>query len=149
MKAVAALPSLLALLIFPCASFGGERFIGNWGDMDEVNVYVFRENGSFEFHHRKAGPAGGDASAAVEREEKVLYDRITGVWTSGKGICSSGFQKGDMMLYVEEMQCCVMTQVVADKLVLSTVFSKGQDGLSFCTNRVLSRVEVWPATRTR
>jgi hypothetical protein len=147
MKAVAALPPLLGLLLFPGASFGGEKFIGNWGDRDAVNVYVFRDDGSFEFHHRKGDPAGDKDPAATDTAGKALYERTTGVWTSGKGICGSMLQKGDLMLYVEEMQCCMMTQVVADKLVLSSVFSRGPDGLPFCTNRVLSRVEGWPAAR--
>ena len=149
MKSVAFIPPVLALLVFSGACFGGEKFIGNWGDRDEVNIYVFRTNGSFEFHHRKVDPAGDNSSAVVVKEEKVLYERITGVWTSGRGICSSGLQKGDLMLYVEEMQCCMMEQVVADKLVLSAVFYKGQDGLSLCVNRVLSRVEGWPDIRKR
>lgn len=149
MKPVALIPAVLALLVFSGACFGEEKFLGTWGDRNEANVYVFRANGDFEFHRRKAGPVGEDASAAGGKGEPASYERIAGVWTSGKGICSTALQKGNVMLYVEEMQCCTMMQVVAEKLVLSTVFSLGQDDLSLCRNRVLSRLEGWPDARGR
>ena len=144
MKPGAVLPIVIALLVSSTPCFGEGKFLGNWGDRNETNLYVFRANGAFEFQRRKPDPAGDNTSTVEGKGEPASYERVTGVWTSGKGICSSGLQKGDLILYVDEMQCCMMVQLVADKLVLSAVFTKGKDDLSLCRNRVLSRVEALP-----
>jgi hypothetical protein len=142
----ATLPVLLACLLFAGVCYGEEKIIGEWGDRDEANVYVFRQNGEFEYYRRTSAAVGGDTSREGKGEPAV-YERSSGVWTSGKGICSTGLQKGDLMIYVEETQCCMMTQTVAGKLVLNAVFSKGTGDLPICRNRVLNRMEGLPGTR--
>ena len=149
MKTGAVLPIVVALLVSSTPGFGDGQFLGNWGDRNEANLYAFKANGAFEFQRRKPNPAGDNTSAVEGKGEPASYERVTGVWTSGKGICSSGLQKGDLILYVDEMQCCMMVQLVADKLVLSTVFTRGKDDLSICGNRVLSRMEALPGAGTR
>lgn len=144
MKHHAVLPSLLACLLSAGVCFGGEKITGDWGDKDEANVYVFRENGEFEYQRKQTDAVGGNASTGGE---PAVYERSPGVWTSGKGICSTGLQKGDLMIYVEETQCCMMTQSVAGKLVLNAVFSKGPEVLPICRNRVLNRMEASPDAR--
>ena len=148
-KPGAVLSTVIALLASSTPCFGDGKFLGNWGDRNGANLYAFQANGAFEFQRRKPDPAGDNATTVEGKGEPASYERVAGVWTSGKAICSSGLQKGDLILYVDEMQCCMMVQLVADKLVLSAVFTRGKDDLSLCRNRVLSRMEALPGGGTR
>ena len=139
----AALPFLLACMLSAGVCLGEEKIVGSWGDQSGANVYLFGKDGEFEYRLKVTSAAGGRTPAGAEKEP-TAYERSSGVWTSGKGICSTGLQKGDLMIYVDEMQCCMMTQAVAGKLVLNAVFSRGHEDMSICRNRVLGRLEESP-----
>jgi hypothetical protein len=122
--------------------FAGEEVIGFWADRNNVNLYIFDGKGDFEYY-AKVRDAGDNVLSGREGNPPS-YKVWRGVFSLGKDKCRSNHQKGDLMIYVEDMQCCMMTQVIAGKLVLTEVFSKGREGVSICKDRVLTRIKILP-----
>ncbi|MGE5753731.1 MAG: hypothetical protein ACM319_08850, partial [Deltaproteobacteria bacterium] len=91
----------------------------------------------------------GDNALSGGKEIRPSYEVWKGVYSDGKDKCRSNQQKGNLMIYVDEMQCCMMTQEIAGKLVLTEVFSKGDEGMSICKDRVLTRIKVLPGIQEK
>lgn len=125
--------------------FAGDEVIGYWADRNNRNIYSFDRKGDFEYYG-KAENAGDNVIAGSEGN-LPSYKVRKGVFSHGKDKCRSNQQKGNLMIYVDEMQCCMMTQEIAGKLVLTEVFSKGPEGTSICKDRVVTRIHILPRAK--
>ena len=125
--------------------FAGDNVIGSWSDKNNVNIYNFHSKGDFEYYKRIANHS--DNISLTDGNKLSSYKLLKGVFSMGKDICRLNIQKGDMMIYAEEMQCCIMTQIIAEKLVLTEVFSKGNDDMNMCTDRVLNKINTLPKSK--
>jgi hypothetical protein len=125
--------------------FAGEEVFGYWADRNHMNLYNFESKGDFEYYGKVVN--AGDNGFSGREEALPSYKVWKGVFSHGKDKCRSKIQKGDLMIYVDEMQCCMMTQAIAGKLVLTEVFSKGHEGMSICRDRVLTGIKILPRAR--
>ncbi|NJD61482.1 MAG: hypothetical protein FIA93_02020 [Deltaproteobacteria bacterium] len=116
--------------------------IGYWADRNDMNLYNFDGKGDFEYYVKAMN--AGDNVLSGREGNPPSYKVWKGVYSHGKDKCRSNQQKGNLMIYVDEMQCCMMTQGIAGKLVLTEIFSKGHEGMSICKDRVLTRIKVLP-----
>lgn len=114
---------------------------GVWTDKEQSYVYAFLENSEFEFWGQKS-----TWRADIQRYT-YTKGKTDGVWQYEEGICWIGDKKpqyGNLMIYVESLQCCMMVQFLGNKLVLSEIWNKGKDELGLCTNRVLTKASAIP-----
>ncbi len=135
---------LLPLFVFSMSTsvLNADPVSGVWGDKDQSNTYAFLQTKEFRFWGRKS----------IFAEGKLTYAPVKadGVWTEGDGICWIGEQKqqtGNLMIYVDTLQCCMLAQTIAGKLVLSEIWAKGYDEFDICSNRVLNRLKSMPGDR--
>lgn len=142
MKHLITVAFVVMYMLLNSICFADEDIIGFWSDKNNVNLYSFDNKGDFKYYHFAMNL--GDDNSATIGDKTTSYRLWKGVFSRRKDICQENIQKGNMMIYVEEMQCCVMTQIIADKLVLTEVFSKGHEGMSICKDRVLNRVKTLP-----
>jgi hypothetical protein len=129
---------LLSLSVFfmSAAALNADPVSGAWGDKDQSNKYTFLQTKEFRFWGRKS----------IFAEGKINYTPVKadGVWAEGDGICWTDDQKqkkGNLMIYVDTLQCCMFAQMIAGKLVLTEIWSKGDDEFDICSNRVLNRLK--------
>jgi hypothetical protein len=115
---------------------------GIWTDKEAMHTYAFLRNNELKFRGVKSN----------WRKEIQQYEttpgETDGVWQSGDDICWMGDkkqQKGNMMIYSDSLQCCMIAQFLGSKLVLSEVWQKGDDELGICENRVLTKIKKMPA----
>lgn len=142
MRHTVRLTVIVMYLFLNAVCFAGNEMIGYWSDRNNMNIYNFDGKGDFEFYSKVMN--AGDNVSSGGKETQPSYMVWKGVYSPGKDKCRSNHQKGNLMIYVDEMQCCMMTQEIAGKLVLTEVFSKGHEGLSICKDRVLTRIKILP-----
>jgi hypothetical protein len=114
----------------------GDVSWGIWADQDQSNVYAFLENNDFKFRHRYQGKASV----------------LSGAWQTALGACWSDKdreQTGNLLIYVNIVQCCMTAQFLGNNLVLTYVWDKpggvpSTDPDRFCQNRVLRRLQAIP-----
>lgn len=119
-------------------AYAADGVWGVWTDRDESHYYAFLKNSEFKFRGLKFNPK------LMESERK----ETDGVWRSGDGICWIGDKKqqtGNVLIYVDSLECCMLAQFLGNKLVLSEVWQKGYHELNICSNRVLTRSKTMPA----
>jgi hypothetical protein len=145
MKQAVRFAIVVTCLLLQAICFAGEEVVGYWADRSHRNVYNFESNGEFEYYAKVAN--AGDNAFSGGGEIPPTHKVWKGVYSHGKDKCRSKNQKGDLMIYVDDMQCCMMTQGIAGKLVLSEVFSKGPEGMSICKDRVLTGIKMLPHAR--
>jgi len=110
---------------------------GIWADQDQSNVYAFLENNDFKFRHRNQGKSSTS----------------DGAWQTALGACWSDKdrqQTGNLLIYVNIVQCCMRAEFLGNNLVLTYVSDKPGGGSSgdpdrFCQNRVLRRMQSMPS----
>ena len=90
----------------------------------------------------------GDLSKWRKDPQRPEYNKKTdGVWKYQEGICWLGDKKqqqGNIMIYVDELRCCMSAEFLGNKLVLSEVWNKGIDYFDICVNRVLTKTQSIP-----
>jgi hypothetical protein len=145
MRYTIAVAVALMHIVLNTVCFASDNVIGSWSDKNNVNIYDFHSKGDFEYYKKIANH--GDNLSLTEEGKLSSYKSLKGVFSKGKDICRMNIQKGDLMIYAEEMQCCIMTQIIAEKLVLTEVFSKGNDDMNMCTDRVLNRINTLPKSK--
>lgn len=109
---------------------------GVWTNNEKTHVYAFLRNNELKFWGQRT-----TWLADIQRNTYV-QDKTDGVWQFQAGMCWLGDKKqqqGNVMIYVNSLQCCMSAQFLGNKLVLSAVWQKGDDDLGICTNRVLSK----------
>jgi hypothetical protein len=115
-----------------------DNVLGVWVDKQEIKNYSFLDGNEFIYSSVKMGfhPDKGEFI-----KEKLLAN---GVWVTQEKICSLGDknkQFGNLMIYIDQMQCCMAMQIFGSKLVLSSIWLKNETTLDFCQNNVLSKIE--------
>lgn len=120
---------ILLLMIAVKPALAAEAGWGVWTDKEEKHTYAFLKNNEFRF----------------------LGERLSrdGVWQSSAGICWLGDKKrqtGNLMIYVDTIQCCMAAEFLANRLVLSEIWQKGFDVnlTGICVNRVLTKRKTIP-----
>jgi len=109
---------------------------GIWADQDQANVYAFLEKNDFKFRHRRQGKTS----------------TLDGAWQTALGACWSDKdrqQTGNVLIYVNTIQCCLSAQFLGNNLVLTYVWDRpaggpSQDPDHFCQNRVLRKLQAMP-----
>lgn len=109
---------------------------GIWADQDQANVYAFLEKNDFKFRRRHQGKS---------------YT-LEGAWQSALGACWSDKdrqQTGNLLIYVNTVQCCMSAQFLGNNLVLTYIWDRPGGGASpepdrFCQNRVLRKLQSMP-----
>ena len=109
---------------------------GIWADQDQANVYAFLEKNDFKFRHRHQGKSF----------------TLEGAWQTALGACWSDKdrqQTGNVLIYVNTVQCCMSAQFLGNNLVLTYVWDRpgggvNQDPDRFCQNRVLRKLQSMP-----
>ena len=109
---------------------------GIWADQDQTNVYAFLENNDFKFRHRRQGKPSA----------------LEGAWKTALGACWSDKnreQTGNVLIYVNTVQCCMTAEFLGSNLVLTYLWEKpggaaNSDPDRFCQNRVLRRLQSMP-----
>jgi hypothetical protein len=123
-----------------------------WADMEDKHIYSFLNNNEFRFVAEIQRPAEeGDLEYDPRGTVKMITEteKAEGVYRLlGDNYCwlgtQLGTQKGNLMIYVDEIQCCMLMNFVGEKLVLSEVWMKPQfyfDHLGICSNRVLKKLK--------
>ena len=100
--------SLLVVFAAVNAWGWGQESWGTW--TDGTSTYAFIPNNTFKFTGRFA---------------TITTPYLTGVWETGRELCSLGSETGDLMIFVESTQCCMQKRFLGAKLVLSKVWEKG------------------------
>jgi hypothetical protein len=110
---------------------------GIWADQDQANVYAFLENNDFKFRHRRQGKPFA----------------LEGAWKTALGACWSDKnreQTGNVLIYVNTVQCCMTAEFLGSSLVLTYLWDKpagagNSEPDRFCQNRVLRRMQSMPS----
>ncbi len=114
---------------------------GVWSDKEQPYVFAFLKNSELKFWGQKSS-----WQADIQRNT-YTKGKTDGVWQHQEGMCWIGDKKqqqGNVMIYVDSLQCCMSAQFIGNKLVLSEIWNKGNDELGVCTSRVLTRVKAMP-----
>lgn len=124
------------LLIGPMRFTFGAEASGTWTDSRGRVTYSFLEGNQFRFEQKFRVKSG---NAEVWKPSKA-----EGVWQSATEICWLGSKgegrSGNLMVYVDTMQCCFSGQMLGGRFVLTRIWKKGYAGyagFNICTNRVL------------
>jgi hypothetical protein len=123
-----------------------------WADREEKHIYSFLKNNEFRFVAEIQRPSQeGDQEYDPRGTVKMITEteKAEGVYRLlGDNYCwfetQLGTQKGNLMIYVDRIQCCMLMEFVGEKLVLSEVWMKPQfyfDHLGICENRVLTKLK--------
>ena len=111
---------------------------GVWSDPDQTNVYAFLKNNDFKFRHRGQGKPSA----------------LEGAWKTALGACWSDKnreQTGNVLIYVNTVQCCMTAEFLGSNLVLTYVWDRpagaanNADPDRFCQNRVLRKLQAMPS----
>ena len=128
---------IVAVSVLPFTEFvdaGGNGW-GVWTNSERTHVYAFLKNNELKFWGQRTT---WDADLKRHTHTQAKTD---GVWHSQAGMCWLGDQKqqqGNVMIYVDSLQCCMSAIFLGKKLVLSEVWKKGIDEYGVCQNRVLT-----------
>ena len=126
--------SVLAL----CVSLAGatvvadEPTLGTWTNNEETRTYGFLETNKLTFSRVNLLYSDG----VMKRSREHTVD---GLWREGASICNRGKQTGNVMMYVNKRQCCMLVQHLGEKLILTKVWGKTSSYGDICDNAVLSR----------
>jgi hypothetical protein len=132
--------SLLSVSIFldflcPYSAMAQQLFIqGSWTDKEKDCTYSFLKDNGFRFRKRL------NWSTEKKRTEDDPKE-TDGVWRYGEEICWAGPAKGNLMIYADTMQCCMLAQIIGGKLVLTEIWEKGHCDFNICNNRLLTKVK--------
>jgi hypothetical protein len=118
---------MLISLLLASSSARAQQIEGMWSDSDRKNTYIFQRSNRFQFDGEVFG----------------RHVSVNGVWETNPGLCWLGDNKrvtGNIILYVDTIQCCLSAQHLGGRLVLTEVWRKGGDVRlgQICQNRVLS-----------
>lgn len=145
-------------------SVAAEPSLGIWTDREGKTTYAFLENHVFRFsgERRACLRKKRRPDSTIDQE---VYDSITqifgsptceefgikpaeatGAWETGDDICWLKDRKtgekadtGNLMIYLDGMQCCLAGKLLGDSFVLTKVWQKESKGLLLCQNRLLIR----------
>lgn len=134
--------ALLILISISLSAIAAAVSWGIWTNKEQTHVYAFLAKDELKFWGQK-----GTWRADLQRFE-YSQGKTDGVWQYQEGICWLGDKKqqlGNVMIYADTLQCCMMAQFLGSKLVLSEVWHKGTDELGICENRVLTRTKSLPS----
>ena len=84
---------------------------GVWTDQDKKNTYAFAANHELVY-----------VSSTEGRQHRSI-----GAWRYEPGVCWLGKEKeqlGNVLMYLNESECCVMAQRLGSRLILSFIWSK-------------------------
>jgi hypothetical protein len=100
--------------------------------------YAFLKNNDFKFRHRGQGKPSA----------------LEGAWKTALGACWSDKnreQTGNVLIYVNTVQCCMTAEFLGSNLVLTYVWDRpagaanNADPDRFCQNRVLRKLQAMPS----
>lgn len=119
-----------ALVLVAGASSGAEAQVagGHYISLDGTIEHQFQPS--------------GDYVGKVHGEEELTG---VGVYRQGVGICwmtrSDGSKlEGDVLFYLDEVQCCLATEPISDKVAMTQVWVKGTGfGYRVCKDQVYRR----------
>jgi hypothetical protein len=124
---------LLAGWVLPNTAVADE-INGKWVDGEQVYSYTFHEDQRFEC-------TGQDYDWDEKKNKPSSAD---GVWK--KTHCWLGEEdegrSGNILVYVDDFQCCLHLEVIASKLAITKIWPDkdgGKDDCGFCSNRLLGR----------
>ena len=86
--------------------------------------------------------ASGDYSATAFE----VNESADGLFQQGEGICwknlsDGGRTAGNVLLYIDQVQCCLEFRAISDKYAVSEVWVQGTGpGYRFCRNQVVIKV---------
>lgn len=89
-------------------------------------------------HH--FAPSGDYAGTVTNPDASVV-----GVYREGAGVCwlnkdDGSKLMGDLLLYIDQIQCCLSTEPISDKLAFTQVWEKGTGpGYRMCNTQVFRR----------
>lgn len=132
---VVALIATASVLTFTERAEAAGNGSGAWTNNERTHVYAFLKNNELKFWGQKG------AWRADLQQYTYTQAKTDGVWQYQEGMCWLGDKKqqqGNVMIYVDSLQCCMSAQFLGNKLVLSEVWRKGKDEYGVCVNRVLT-----------
>lgn len=117
---------------------------GIWEDSAQDRTYAILRNNELKLW--------GKTGTWNQNTKQTTYSprKTEGVWTSGEAICWLGDKKqqvGNLMIYADSLQCCMLARFLGTKLVLTEVWQKGSDTLGVCNSGVLNRATETPDQR--
>ena len=126
--------------------FAVDMFQGTWTDKDQAYSYSLLAGHEFKYECQSCDYSRPAPNRSVKTE---------GAWNSAEGACWAGDPKtdkkvalGNLLLYADDVQCCMLAQLLGNKLVLTEVWTKGSGTMaSICSNRVLTRQKVVPQAK--
>ena len=136
---VIALIAAAGVLLLTEVSEAGDNGWGVWANNERTHVYALLKNNELKFWGQK-GTYRADLQRYIYSQAKT-----DGVWQHQEGMCWLGDKKqqqGNVMIYVDTLQCCMSAQFLGNKLVLSNVWDKGHDEYGVCINRVLTKTSL-------
>jgi hypothetical protein len=126
----------LYLLLYQSSSAFAQQLViqGSWTDKEKNYTYSFLKDNEFRFRQR--------LNWSNEKKKTEDNPRETeGIWRYGEDICWAGPSKGNLMIYVDTMQCCMQAGIIGGKLVLTEIWRKEFCDFNICSNRLLNRVK--------
>lgn len=116
---------ILILTFISTTQARSESLSGNYVSLDGTKQYQFSISGDYR-GNTKAGS-------------------VFGVYRQGPNICwltrnDGAKQYGDLVLYIDEVQCCLQIETISDKHALTQIWVKGTGpGYQLCQNQVLRK----------
>lgn len=124
--------SLFVLMLFITSNAGAEKIIS--GELES-------HDGKFKHNFKASGDYWGQV-----KSKDFDPSSVSGVFEQGNGICwnslanGSKGASGNVLIYVEEVQCCLEFREISNKFAVSKVWVKGTGtGYALCNNQVLTK----------
>ena len=114
---------------------------GVWTNKKQTHVYAFLKNNELKFWGQK-----GSWRSDIQ-QYAYTQGKTDGVWRYKEGVCWIGDKKqqqGNVMIYADTLECCMMAQFLGNKLVLTEIWNKGHDEFGICENTVLTKTKSMP-----
>lgn len=118
--------------------------LGSWTDTEGKVTYTFSENDEFLFRYEKRICVRNSNKPTGCEKYETRSASLEGTWKEGIGICRPGEKgegrKEDIVVYVDDMYCCLSVRRLGNSLVLSETWTIGFAEASICIDRSLQRV---------
>lgn len=103
-----------------------------------VSGILKSSDGMFEHEFKASGEYWGKRSFSNSKPSEVvgLYEQGLSICGNTKGV------KGNVLLYVDQVQCCLKFKKIANNYAVSKVWVEGKGtGYALCSHQVLSKVK--------
>lgn len=128
MKTYCSLLLVLCMVTISGVVYSQAIIDGEYKSSDGKYHHIFKPSGDYWGHRTYSNSPKGAT--------------VAGVFEQSEGICANlNGGRGNVIFYVDEVQCCLKIKRISDKFVVSKIWVKGSGtGYALCNNHVLNRI---------